>query len=75
MPIPLIKNGKLTLPKKGYDNSLSSWLPYDAPDVRENMSIEEAKALIELVYKEFCFKTRFSKATQISTFTRKQRVK
>ena len=27
------------------------------------------------IKKEFCFKTRFSKATQISTFTRKQRVK
>jgi len=58
VPIPIIYNGKLTFPKKGYDFRFSSWLPYDSPEIsNENMGLEEAKGIIYNMFKEFCFKS------------------
>jgi len=53
--IPTIYNGKLTFPNKGYDVRFSSWLPYNAPEINTNMNLEEAKKIIDEIFKEFCF--------------------
>jgi hypothetical protein len=55
VPIPIIYNNKLTFANKGYDVRFSSWLPYNAPEININLSLEESKSVIEEVFKEFCF--------------------
>lgn len=57
-PIPILYNGELTFPKKGYDPRFESWMPPSAPDIDPKMSLETAKALIHEIYKEFCFQER-----------------
>jgi hypothetical protein len=56
VPMPLIKDCELTFPKRGYDKNLKSWLPYDSPEIDDNMSLEDAKKTIDEIFKEFCFK-------------------
>jgi len=58
VPIPTFIGDELVFPKKGYDERLMSWLPENAPDVRLDMPLEEAKALIEDIYSEFAFKDK-----------------
>lgn len=53
-PIPILHNGELTFPKKGYDERFKSYLPFTAPELKE-ISLEEAKENIKNIYKEFCF--------------------
>ena len=53
VPMPLLKDGKLAFPQKGYDPGLRSWLPLDAPEIRTDMKLEDAKALIGRIYREF----------------------
>jgi len=55
VPIPIIYNNKLTFPKKGYDERFESWLDHDAPDINEDMNLEEAKKTIKYIFREFCF--------------------
>lgn len=58
MPFPIIYNGKLTFPHKGYDIRFGSWLPYDSPEIIDtNMSLKEAKQLLCELYSEFCFQS------------------
>ena len=57
-PIPIIYDGKLTFPKKGYDKRFQSWMPLDAPEINDGMSLEEAKGIIQSLYSEFCFQER-----------------
>jgi hypothetical protein len=57
-PIPIIYNGVLCFPKKGYDERFLSWMPYDSPQIRIDMSLDDAKALLVNLYKEFCFKEK-----------------
>jgi len=58
VPIPTFIGDELVFPKRGYDERLMSWLPENAPDVRLDMPLEEAKALIEDIYAEFAFKDK-----------------
>jgi len=59
IPIPIIYENKLTFPKKGYDERFNSWLPYNAPEIKNpNMSIEEAKKIIQYIYSEFCYQSK-----------------
>lgn len=58
VPIPIMYEGKLTFPKIGYDKRFNSWLPHNAPVINPNMAIEEAKKIIEDIFKEFCFKDK-----------------
>jgi len=54
--MPIIVKGKLQLMKKGYDAEYYSWTPEDAPNVREDMTLDEAKDILDnILYKEFCF--------------------
>ncbi len=56
VPIPIIHEGELTFPKRGYDERFLSWLPFDSPEISEpDMPLEEAKKLIYKMLSEFCF--------------------
>ena len=58
VPIPVYHNGNIKFPKRGYDDELKSWMPYDAPDIIEpEMSLERAKSIIGFLYKEFCLQS------------------
>jgi hypothetical protein len=59
IPMPILYQGNLTFPNKGYDSRFNSWLPFDAPEIANpNMPLEEAKKLIKEIYKDFCFQTK-----------------
>jgi len=56
VPIPIIYNGELTFPKKGYDKRFNSWMPNNAPEItNQEMTIEEAKEIFKQIFQEFCF--------------------
>jgi len=55
VPIPILVDNELVFPNKGYDERFGSWLPENAPNVRTDMSLEEAKTLISSLYEEFAF--------------------
>jgi len=57
--IPIVYKKKLTFPKRGYDRRFGSYLPSNAPKIKQNVySLEEAVAFIEKIFEEFCFKNR-----------------
>ena len=57
VPIPRLVNGELKFPRKGYDSEFMSFVPEDAPHIKE-MPIEDAKELLlNEVYGEFAFKS------------------
>lgn len=58
IPLPIISDQKLTFPKQGYDPILKSWMPFNAPKINQDMSLEDAKEIISKIYGEFCFKTQ-----------------
>jgi hypothetical protein len=67
IPIPILYDGQLTFPKKGYDERFNSWLPYNAPTISNPaMKLEEAKGILELLFKEFCFKCPQDKTHSIA---------
>lgn len=57
-PIPIIHNGELCFPNKGYDERFYSWMPFDAPSIDDNMPLDKAKEILTQVYREFCFQDR-----------------
>lgn len=57
VPIPIIYDGKLTFPKRGYDERFNSWLNTNSPEICE-VSLSEAKRVIYNIYKEFCFQDK-----------------
>jgi len=66
-PIYDRENNKLTFVGEGYDKKFRSWLPANAPRiVNPLMSLEEAKEIINSMYKEFCFKTPQDKVNAIA---------
>lgn len=65
--IPVIFEGQLTFPKKGYDKRFASWLPYNAVSISNpNIPIDDAKKIIDSVLSEFCFKSEQDKINAIS---------
>jgi hypothetical protein len=58
VPIPILHNGKLTFPKKGYDERFESWMPFESIDLNPDMKIEDAKKIIYEIYNEFCFESK-----------------
>lgn len=56
-PIPIIYQGKLTFPRKGYDERFESWLNFNSPTIKE-MSLDEAKNILYKIYNEFCFQDK-----------------
>ena len=66
-PIPIIYNGELTFPNKGYDERFESWMPFDAPDItKPNMTIKDAKKILEEIFEDFCFETPKDKIVAIT---------
>jgi len=67
--IPIIYNGKLTFPRKGYDKRFASWLPYNSPSISNpDMKLIEAKKILNDLFGEFCFKSEQDKVNAISAF-------
>jgi len=69
--IPILYEGKLTFPKKGYDCRFGSWLPQNAPEIDTEMfknSLDEAKNIIDAIFEEFCFKSENDKTNAIAAF-------
>lgn len=57
-PLPIVRNGELTFPTKGFDTRFSSWLSFDSPEISDTkMSLEDAKRVLETIFKEFCFES------------------
>lgn len=65
-PLPILYEGELTFPKKGYDERFKSWLSPDAPTINEDMTIDEAKDILEQIFKEFCFQKEKDKINAIA---------
>jgi hypothetical protein len=67
--IPILHEGKLTFPKKGYDVRFGSWLPYNAPQIKEGMfTVEDAKNMIDEIFSEFCFASEKDRIHAIAAF-------
>lgn len=67
IPLPILYEGNLTFPKKGFDSRFNSWLDVNSPDItNENLTLEEAKQNILALYEEFCFKTEQDKTNAIA---------
>jgi len=54
-PMPFLIDGKLYLPKKGYDEITHTWLDPDAPEIDPNMPVDEARRWLETIHEEFAF--------------------
>lgn len=67
VPIPIVYNGFLVFPRKGYDARFGSWLSFDTPIIDEKMSLEEAKGIIDKVFCEFCFKSEQDRVNAIAS--------
>ncbi len=65
--MPFIIQGKLILPKIGYDPELNSYLMPNSPKI-ELITLTEAKEIIEEIFKEFCFKKDKDKTIAIAAF-------
>jgi hypothetical protein len=66
VPMPILRDNTLMFPNVGYDPNFWSYLPEDAPRINPNMSLIEAKNLINKVYEEFCFKNEQDKTNAIA---------
>jgi len=58
VPIPIIYENKLTFPRKGYDERFNSYMPKDAPEINEDITLDKAKEIICGIYNEFCFQEK-----------------
>jgi len=69
IPLPVLYKNQLTFPKRGYDKRFGSWLPYNAPKIiKKDMTVEEAKQLINSIFEEFCFDEDKDKTHAIAGF-------
>lgn len=58
IPLPILHEDKLTFPEKGYDKRFLSWLPHDAPKIKDTeLPLKAAKEIIKKIFHEFCFET------------------
>jgi hypothetical protein len=64
--IPIIHKEKLVFPKRGYDIRFNSWVPFNAPQINSEITLEEAKEVIEFMLKEFPFRTPLDKTYAIA---------
>jgi len=57
VPIPILKDGKILLPKNKYNAELKLYLNVNAPQLTNpDMKLDEAKTILDGLFKEFCFK-------------------
>lgn len=55
VPMPVFLNNQLLLLKKGYNELHHIWLTNDAPEINDDVKLEDAKKVIEKIFEEFCF--------------------
>lgn len=65
VPVPILYNNCLTLPKKEYDARFRSWTLNNSPEIKE-MSLDESKKILDEIFKEFCFKDMQDKSNAIA---------
>jgi hypothetical protein len=63
--IPIIHNGKLTFPKRGYDARFNSWLSRNTPDIID-IPLEDAVFNLKNIFKEFPFKNKSDESKAIA---------
>lgn len=69
IPVPILYKKEITFPKKGYDKRFGSWLSHNAPQISvPNMSLEQAKSIIDIIFAEFCFANDKDKTHAIAGF-------
>jgi len=68
IPIFIKDKNIIEMPLRGYDKRFTSWLPYNAPVIDMNISLEKAKEIIDNLFKEFCFKSEQDKINAIAGF-------
>ena len=66
IPMPSLQDGNLVFPKSGYDKTMHSWMPHNAPKLDPTMSVTDAKAIINKIYKDFCFTKEQDRINAIS---------
>lgn len=66
VPLPVIYDGELTFPKKGYDPRFNSWLDYNSPTIDKKMTLKDAKEIIYYIYNEFCFQNEQDRVNAIA---------
>ena len=64
--MPIIQNDNLELMKRGYDPVFMTWIPDNAPEVKTDVPLEEAKKTIEGLFSEFCFATPQDRSNAIA---------
>lgn len=57
VPMPIIYENELTVPKKGYDKRFSSWTDLKSPQINNNIELSEAKGIFKKIFGEFCFQS------------------
>ena len=67
--MPVIKNGKLILLDRGYNEEFKIWVNTNSYQVTKNdMTLEEAKNILEKLFGDFCFETEQDKHNAIASF-------
>jgi hypothetical protein len=66
VPMPVINNkGILILPKRGYNKEIEAWLDENSPEIKD-MTLKDAKLLLETIYCDFCFTKEQDKINAIA---------
>lgn len=66
VPLPILYHDKIVFPVEGYDIRFSSWFVKDAPKIKEDMTLEQSKEIINSIYDEFCFENPQDKVNAIA---------
>jgi hypothetical protein len=65
--MPFVKDGELILPELRYNKDLKLYVNPESPKIEDNLTLEEAKDIINSIYTDFCFKTEDDRTKAISS--------
>ena len=66
VPIPYLIDGKLSFPKRGYDSTHFSFMPFNTPEIDPNMPLDKAKEILNHIYEEFAFTSEQDRVNAIA---------
>jgi len=67
--LPILYEGEIVFPNVGYDKRFRSWLTIDSARISdEEMTLEDAKKIIDKIFEEFCFKDDQDKTNALAGF-------
>ena len=66
VPMPYLIDGKLSFPKRGYDSTHFSFMPFNIPEIDPNMPLDKAKELLNYTYAEFAFTSEQDRVNAIA---------